>query len=706
MLISPPRGPPPVNMSTSIQVVPDEDVDLLSYTEATDTITAPGDYSELVTEVKDYPAAYIAQASCATPILPSNTKITLPANLLKAVESFKDSSNDRRARASSQRLVERYLVEQGTCSKLNPGILQDFRLRIFNVDSDTLDSTLATQESLNANLHDDISCAVDAIMYDGKLPGVYTPSQRERVRNWFPSITQIGQESVEGYALKTSFTPDTNLFVMKAPRNPNNDELVHEALIGFYALNKLRRVLPNYMYVYGYVKCSPPALQDKQALTWCSSSNPAVSYLLAENIRDAEPIGDFITNPNTSALNFLVTFYQVLNALNVAYKYYGYTHYDLHTGNIMVRKFSKIIAVPYFGATTEVAGYLASAYIPYIIDYGYSRITVGGIGFGKVGLEFAGIHGEHAFPMFDVYKLLGFLGQSLYTKPQTPHYADIAAILEKLFSFFGVGTLLDRVKQRLSSKQDWYNLSDNYRSITHDDYINWLQSGSGLAVPVHPNLLHLMAQGIYAAPINTKMDTCAFYNMVASEDGPATSLEYCEVVAAISADSTLTPQAKQDALTWLNGRFDASQNFVDTIGNIQAKVQTVNDILRVRRVGSGNIIPEISSLSNLTASIFVDTYRAHILDLLRIKDIAALVISYIKSHLCALITQSKLNSHKAELDRFSILANQWLQIINTQREILKKNAVYAKSINWTARSSDSKIVKFWTTEHANLILAV
>lgn len=68
---------------------------------------------------------------------------------------------------------------------------------------------------------------MDAIIYDGKLPGTLAPSQRERIRNWFPPIKQIGQEYIEGYTLKTSFTTTTNMFVMKAPRNPKNDELVH-----------------------------------------------------------------------------------------------------------------------------------------------------------------------------------------------------------------------------------------------------------------------------------------------------------------------------------------------------------------------------------------------------------------------------------------------------------------------------------------------
>lgn len=658
--------------------------------------------------IVDAPVAYINQSICATPKLASNQTLTLPSNLQSAIAVFRDQSKDTRTRASSQRLVERYLVERGSCSNLNPTIMQDFRLRLFGIDSDILDSVLASENTLNANVHDNLACAVDAIIYDGKLPGTLAPSQRERVRNWFPSIKQIGQESIEGYALKTSFTTNTNMFVMKAPRNPKNDELVHEALIGFYALNKLRHVLPNYMYVYGYVKCSPPAIENKEVATWCSSSNPAVSYLIAENIRDAVSIGEFLTDPATTALDVIVVFYQIMNALNLAYKTYGYTHYDLHYGNIMVRKYPKVIAIPYFGTDNKVIGYLASQYVPYIIDYGYSRITVAGIGFGKIGLESAGIEGERPFPMYDTYKILGFLGERLYTQSRTSHYAEISRLLETLFSFFGDGTLFNRVQRRLApGARDWYSAQPQYRSLTHDNYISWMQNGSGIPIPVHVNLLTLISQGVYTAPINTSLDTCAFYNMVTSGAGPETSLEYCEVIDAINADSILAPNIKQDAIDWLNSVFDAEQYFTNSIASRDAMATEVNNIIQRRKLsGTNNMVAPISGVTNLTTATFVDTYRSHILDLLRIKDLDALLISYTKSAICALASQGKFQIHKDRLEALNKFNNDLTNYINAQRSILKQNLAYAKSVNWASRVSDRRILSFWTTEHENLILAL
>lgn len=650
---------------------------------------------------------YSIPNSCGTPILPSNTSIVFPPVVANAINVFKDRNQKREIRGSNQKIAENYLVERGSCDKLNPNILNNSRLRIFRLDDVALDKILSTEQSLNANIHDDLACAVDSIIYDGRLPGEYSPTQRERIRNWFPEVKQIGAESVEGYALKTSFSSQSNLFVMKAPRDPRNDELVHEALIGFYALNKLRHVLPNYMYVYGYTRCSPPALVNKEPITWCSSSNPAVSYLITENIRDAVPIGEFINSPNVTAIDVMAVLLQVFNALNRAYKQYGYTHYDLHHGNIMVRKFSKIVAIPYFGIQETVQGYIASAYVPYIIDYGYSRITVGGVGFGKIGLESYGIEGDSGFPMFDIYKIIGFLGEKNYfNSSSSVATQEIRKLLEILFSSFNEGSLYDRVKKRLGGN-DWYSADIKYRNITHDDFLTWLSTKSNIKLPVHSDLLALMANGIYAAPINTPLDTCAFYNLISNDRGPETSLEYCEVVAAINQDTTMSPQIKQESIKWLDNHFNANEHFLDTLKTIYSDNQEIATLYQKRRIGNSmDIIPALSTSSNLFTQQFVVSYRDTIIDLLKIKDLYTEMTSFIRASTCSLSSQGTYQQNQVTIESIIKALSKWSDFINYQRKILKINLDFIKNSSWKSATSDKSVIKFWDSEHKILIFAV
>lgn len=644
---------------------------------------------------------------CKTPKLPENTKTKFPPPILEKINYFRNRSNEYKSRDIKKKEVEKYLLDKGTCDKINPEIFRDSRLRLFNLDDVTLNDKLATVDTLDASIHDNLSCAVDTVIYDGSVKGNLAPLPRERIRNWFPEIRQIGLESVEGYALRTSFTTNSNLFVVKAPRNPNNDDLMHEAIVGFYALNKLRHVIPNYMYVYGYTKCSPPSLQNKTPVTWCSSSNPGVSYLITENIQDGIPFSDWIVQPNITLKDFIAVILQVFNALNLGYKYYGYTHYDLHHGNVMVRRFDKVVAIPYFGNHTTVQGYIASSYVPYIIDYGYSRITIGGVGFGKIGLEDYGIEGDQPFPMYDVYKLLGFLSEKVYLSSENhQNINDIRNALNIMFSFFNEGNVRDRVQKRLNGK-DWYNCRDSYRNITHDNYLLWLETKSGINLPIGKSLSALISKGVYAAPINTSMDTCTFYNMVSNNNGPQTSLEYCEVVNAINQDSSFPEDVKKESLKFINHRFDSDGYFQNNLQELYNKIAIISDLYKKNNMaGTINTIPYIKNSPNFNTREFLDIYRKCIIDTLKIKDLISEIVSFIKASICSLVNQGKYDKNKPILDPFVDAMNKWQKFILEQRKILAANVQYSKTINWSAVTTQKDVFYFWTKEHEILALAL
>lgn len=649
---------------------------------------------------------------CGIPILPSNKNIKFTGELKTSINIFNNPENPREDRIKNQHIVEKYLVERGRCSNTNPEIVSNSKLRIFSADDEKLGTILKSSDGLNANLHDNLSCAVDAIIYEGRESGSYTPLMRERIRDWFPQLKQIGQESVEGYALSSSFSKDSNLFVIKAPRNPKTDELVHEAVVGFYALNKLRHILPNYMYIYGYTKCSPPVIKDdftKEIITWCSSSNPSVSYLITENIRDSMSIGDFILDPNITPNDFLAAFIQLINALNLAYKKYGYTHYDLHYGNVMVRKYNTIVAIPYFGTNIDrnsykPIGYVASRYIPYIIDYGYNTININGIGFGKIGLENFGISNT-PFPMFDVYKIICFLAERLYTSAQSAHTINMLQIIDQLFSFFNEGSVKHRVIARLNNRMDYYNPNISLKSITHDNYLNWLQLQSGVTLPIHRDLGPLIDKGVFTAPINDSIDSCRFYDIISSEKGPETALEYCEVVSAINNDPLISPYNKDKYLSWLNSNFNSETYVDETLPIINRILIETNKIKNINLVNSTSIIPKLSSTSHFSTAEFVQIYKSHIYALLQIKDIISNLSSYIRSILCALTNQGKLSKYRSVIHNLTSTATEMTNFINENRQILKDNVNLAKNINWSG-IRDINIRQFWITEHETLSIAV
>ena len=658
------------------------------------------------TELSDAKQKYPSPIICGVPGLPLNKNIKFTGNLEIAIKRFTDTSENLKVRISSQKLVERTLIEQGRCANKNPDISKDSRLRIFSIDDGKLETVLGGTDGLNASLHDNVACALDAIIYEGKEPGTYTPLMRERIRNWFPQLKQIGQESVEGYALSSSFSQDSTLFVIKAPRNPKDDELVHEAVVGFYALNKLRHILPNYMYVYGYTKCSPPAILNRETVTWCSSSNPSVSYLITENIRNSITFGDFVLDPNTTPNDFLAVFLQLINALNLAYKHYGYTHYDLHYGNVMIRKYDNIVAIPYFSTSDEVQGYIASRYVPYIIDYGYNSVNIGGVGFGKIGLEMYGITNT-PFAMFDTYKIICFIAERLYSSNEVAisgsNTNNLIQVIDRLFSFFNEGSIGNRVSARLNDRYDYYNAGPSLKLITHDNYIDWLEKQSGIILPIHRELAPLVSKGVFAAPIGTNVDTCRFYSIVSSGKGPETALEYCEVIASVNNDSSMSPQSKDEFLSWLNSHFKADEYFDKTLPTVNQEIMDANELKSGNLIDDKNIIPNLTVTPNLLTRQFIEFYQSHIFALIRIKEIASNLLSYIRAAVCSLANQSKISKYRSTIDYLNNIATDITTFINENRQILKANVSHMKTINY---GSDPVVNNFWIKEHETLFLAV
>lgn len=640
---------------------------------------------------------------CRAPLMPSSSGVKFTPDIYHLINIFVDRSNTVRARRTSQRVVEHALINSGSCSAINSDISTSHHYQLFTLDDEKLEHTLDTLDSLNANIHDDIACAVSSITLEQKMVHDFSPVRREKIRNWFEAIKQVGTVSVEGYAIQASFSGSEHLFVIKAPRHTKNDDLIHEATIGMFAMNKLRHYLPNYMYIYGYTQCSPPVIENKDVITWCSSSSPASSYLITENIRDAVTFAEFVRNPLINRNDLLAVLLQLFNALNFAYKSYGYTHYDLHHRNVLIRKYKIPIAVPYFGTTergtnTNPEGYIATSYIPFIIDYGYSRISIGGIGFGKLGYEGAGIEGERPFPMFDIYKIICFLGESIMTC-KTPVTPDLFPLLDSIFKVFNEGKLEERVKLRRSREKDWYNLHTDFRTITHDIFLLWLHSNIN-PLPIFDTIEELTAQGVHVAPLNNGFDTCKFYELFGSDKGPSSALEYCDVLGAISTDQHMTEEAKQQAIAWLNDHFDAEAMFLSRSDRINELLESCNSIMT-----SWSNIPLLEDPTIKKTTIkFYKSYKDIILNLLLLKDQTGELLTFMKSNICALSSQDKYETYREGMDMIHLDTVKFIDRMTEQRDILGKNVKYLKSHPIKVKNS-TIIQKFWDTEHAQYAMA-
>ena len=617
-------------------------------------------------DIDDIGDKYINMASCGIPTQPKNKDLVFPNYLLRDLLIINDPNNKAKKREKSLYIIEKWLVEQGSCTELNPSIVDELQERLFNISSDKIQEYLLDPTTLDAYVHDNLSCIVNAIYQRHNPTNPFESRIRERIKNWFPALKLIGAPSVNGYALETSFNSySTQLFIVKVPRRGISDMLIHEAAIGLYVTNKMRHLLPNFMYVYGYTQCAPPVLDNNNdVLTWCTSDTERVSYLITENIIGAQDFGEFLKDKNVNYRDFQLIFLQIINALNQAFKKYKYTHNDLHYGNILIRKFSNKVAIPYYDSMNNIAGYIASQYIPTIIDYGYSGAQIGSQMIGRFGLAKSGIITTEAFPMYDMYKLVCFLYERVHISgdPTNNSVLAIKSFLKEAFDKFGEGSIIDRVKRRLNDpRADYYQAPEHLRGMTYDAYIKLL--GPFLPLYLLTSVNEVALQNIYLPGYDSPVNSCDFYEAFNTQIGPTTPFEYCQAITTLKHNTLLDEDYQQQATQWLDSKFDAESYFLNKQVDIQKDIDDANVITNFLR----NVIINQPTEQDLKMQFYSNSTRRKLVMMLRLREKIANMISMIRAVSCALIEQHTYNKYVQQLRQLLEVVDEWMRIFEQAR---------------------------------------
>lgn len=427
-------------------------------------------------------------------------------------------------RTDARKKVEEILVKKGACSKINPSLTEKIKGEIYKFDG----SNIKEEEKLKVQYHMNMACAIDSLKNMDSIQ-----------KYWYDNPVVIGKESVEGIAATISLANSKNQsFVIKTPRSKDNDELVHEALVGMFALNKVRKYVPNFMFVYSYSRCSPMVIMDNNVLNWCDKNvEENTSYLISELISNSQPLSEIIAKNDFSLFNMKKTFAQIINALSIAEIGFNYTHYDLHADNILVSTFKSKVDVPiYHEGDIYNIKYVNSRYIPFIIDYGCSTVTIDNYGsFGKLGLENYGVDAYTKYPMYDVYKLLCFCVENLLRKTSNVLYDKLLinskiSYIQKLFNFFNEGSIIDRVLSRKKNIHDFYNLNGRHKKLSYLDFLKYM-----LNLPDIEDLIS--DRNINSITISGDiMNVCDFVNIVTGDKLPESSFEFCQLIMSGNVD--------------------------------------------------------------------------------------------------------------------------------------------------------------------------
>lgn len=310
-----------------------------------------------------------------------------------------------------------------------------------NVDIETL-KLEASSKFYSYDAVKALGCAVGAVFYGisedhGDI--AHVANLKSEIRG---SMKKVGGPSVSGHALSGGIGDSNNLYIVKVPQQADSEnDLTHELWAAINCINDLRKGksgkpgIPNLAMVLAGPMCSPAAISEDGKATVCSGVGDKVQYTIYENIFPSVPLAKYILNATVK--DFLSIYSQELRTLRIASHYIGYTHYDAHTENKMMRSSDKLkeFSIPYEIPGTDIIEYVTASVVSTTIDYGMASVRYNGVDYGanNADLSAFGITAGPN-PLHDAYKTLMFIGQDLMAAGKQK--GEVFKEAAKIFRYF------------------------------------------------------------------------------------------------------------------------------------------------------------------------------------------------------------------------------------------------------------------------------
>ena len=343
-----------------------------------------------------------------------------------------------------------------------------------------------------------IACVSKIITFSSTKDSLY---KNLRIKKWLTKYIRIGSESAYGKAFSVSLKDLDSLFVIKVTRledKSENNSLIHEASVGILGTNKLIKYIPNFSYIYGLFECGAPiddiiyskrksnekckeyldtnskkeciSNERNDVLYFCGLYRKTI-YIIYENINPSITLSDYIKSDQFNITEWMKIFMQIILALNFANEKIGFTHYDLHTDNVLIRNINNkkdqfLIKYPYNGDYL----YLQDNKIATIIDYGMSRIKHEKDILSFIPYNISKEYYFDLFPLHDVYKILMFSSLLYYYK-----YKKINETFRFLFQFFNESEELTiNLLEKQYIKRYSLPMNEKLKSIKIDVFIKYI----------------------------------------------------------------------------------------------------------------------------------------------------------------------------------------------------------------------------------------
>lgn len=365
--------------------------------------------------------------------------------------NFQDDINNRKyykdVKAQQDALRSRYANVLVCPSDYNIN-----NININDVNKTEINKELESNTTYNALMA--TSCILDSLKYNKKKRKALD-AVNDKFKNYIVGLDKINVNSAEGFTYFASIKDLGNVLVLKFPIHSKDKSLLHEMLVGIIGTNLLKPDNFNIAFIFGGFTCSKPIEDDTGVISWCDTKGEMVSYIAYENIRDSVSLKKFIRTCKIKDFEEICR--QLFYTLYFANEEIDFTHYDLHTDNILVQDLGQNYSIPFKSPSGKTI-YSNSRYLIKIIDLGQSHIKYEGRDIGRSGIELFSIYPDRSFGICDIYKFLLFAAHNAAT------YNDVGDIDMEIFDnlFFDNQDVILFI----------YNLINNNYTITQTDTNN------------------------------------------------------------------------------------------------------------------------------------------------------------------------------------------------------------------------------------------
>jgi hypothetical protein len=323
-------------------------------------------------------------------------------------------NNKIKKNQNQQKYILKNLTNITTCSLDKEDLLKnEFKRISAHVVKDIITNNFNNGPDMNS-----VVCFFDTIFLattEIKKKGLYYLPKS--IQKWILKMEKLDVSSSAGYIYITDILDDLKV-VIKRPKYPENmADLIVEYFVGVKEINKLRYIVPNFMYTFGAFICpitSTEVICNQLQIGPQSGSQGSqgsgvemetnIPFLITENI-PGNTLEKLLSGNYINFSEFLGIFIQLLIGLEVAQKTLDFSHFDLHCSNILCRpvainECNYIVPLNIYSYNISVG-----QYIPVIIDFGVAtassnNVVIGSYDFPKYGMM------NYMVPGADMYKLL------------------------------------------------------------------------------------------------------------------------------------------------------------------------------------------------------------------------------------------------------------------------------------------------------------